>query len=190
MMELTKEERKKWSEYYTSVIKDYKGLKEQYPFSSLLIPPTVNPSFVLLHVVAANLDLIQNVMGTEEDFIGEYSKVLYVEVPVDYKKNGCNVYGANWIDVKKIKEQDVHFYTRERKEFYGYKLCVGTPESFPLMPNVLLENIRTAERMLIAYEQFMRGEIDKLNLIAYAHGDMGRKQFDRNRSKYNPERKK
>ena len=28
---------------------------------------------------------------------------------------------------------------------YGLQICVGTPESFPLMGNVILENVKTAE---------------------------------------------
>jgi hypothetical protein len=59
-----------------------------------------------------------------------------------------------------------------------------TPESFPLMKNVILENIRTAENMLIAYERVMAGESETLDLIAYSHGDKGREQFKKNRKKY------
>lgn len=188
-MELKQEEKDKWSEYYSAVIHDYKELKEQYPFSYLMIPPTVVPRLASLRVVAANRELIQCIDAEENDFTGDYSRELHISIPIDYRENGCKVYGAKWVDVKKFRNQDIHFYNHARLEEFGYELCVGTPESFSLMPNVILENVRTAERMLIAYEQVMTGAAKQLNLIAYAHGDAGRRQFEHDRSRYNPGRK-
>ena len=179
----------KWNIYYASVYRDYWELKDQYPFAYLSIPPTINPSMASVKVIAANNELIKSVYGTEEDFLGEYTKELLVRIPLDYKKSGCRVYGAKWIDKNKLRKQDWHFNDDARLKSYGYELCVGTPESFALMPNVILENVRTAERMLIAYEQVMTGATDKLNLIAYAHGEVGRQQFRKSLTKYVPERR-
>ena len=65
-----------------------------------------------------------------------------------------------------------------------YSLCVGLPESFPLMKNVILENVKTAENMLIAYERVMTGVSNTLELIAYSHGEHGSKEFQHNKLRY------
>ena len=38
--------------------------------------------------------------------------------------------------------------------------------------------------MLIAYENFMRGNTKNVELIAYSHGKKGRDEYDRNRRKF------
>ena len=177
---------KDWNRYYRNVISDYQEMKTIYPFSCLSIPPTVNPVLATIRVVAANKELIDGAMAIKDDFLGEYSRNLYIEIPFDYRKTGCKVYGASWVDMKKYSEKDIHFYKDDKYKEYGYELCVGTPESFPLMKNVILENVRTAENMLIAYEKVMTGEGEKLELIAYAHSYAGRKQFLKNNKKYIP----
>lgn len=92
------------------------------------------------------------------------------------------MYGGKWVDFKSIPHKDLHFYSDKMKT--GYRMCVGTPESFSLMNNVILENVRTAENMLIAYECYMNGDSKNLNLIAYNHGEIGRKQFKQSKTKY------
>lgn len=126
--------------------------------------------------------------AVETDFTDEYSRELHIEIPVNYRENGCKVYGAGWIDPKKFENKDIHFYSRARLQPDGFELCVGTPESFPMMKNVILENVKTAENMLIAYERVMTGASDHLDLIAYAHGENGRKQFQQNKTRYLPRR--
>lgn len=178
-----------WNLYYEKVIADFRELKEIYPFSYLAILPTVHPELATIRVVAANRKLIDMVGAIESDFTGEYSRELHLVVPLQYRQNGCEVYGAGWVDVKRFENKDIHFFHDNGnliKTRYGLKVCVGTPESFPLMKNVILENVRTAENMLIAYERVMTGASDHLELIAYAHGDDGRRQFQRNRSRYIP----
>ncbi len=156
---------------------DYKGLKEIYPFSWLFIPPTVKPQIASIKVIAANQDLVTNIGGIEDDFKGEYSRELHMIIPIDYRRNGCKVYGAKWFDSSKFNDEDIHFNGYPKMNKYGYEFCVGTPESFQLLENVILENVRTAEMMLIAYERVMTGDIDELDLIAYSHGYMGRLQY-------------
>ena len=166
-------------------------MKEQYPFCCLTNPPTIDPSEIEIRVVAVNKDLIDMVGGVETDFLGEYSKELYLHVPVDYRNKGCIVYGAGWVKTEKLNNDDLHFFYENGKLIktkHGFQLCVGTPESFPLMRNVILEAVRTAENMLIAYERVMTGAAEKLEMIAYAHGDKGRSQFQKNRNRYIPRR--
>ena len=162
-------------------------MKIQYPFCYLTIPPTVEPSLIEIRVVAANVDLIEAVGGVESDFLGVYSKELHLIVPVDYQIRGCKVYGAEWVKTDQLHNKDIHFFHDNGKLIrtkHGLQICVGTPESFPLMKNVILENVRTADNMLIAYERVMAGLTDKLDMIAYAHGDKGIKQFKNNKRRY------
>lgn len=164
-------------------------MKEQYPFCYLTIPPTIKPSEAEIRVVAVNKGLIEMVSGIENDFLGDYSKELHLHVPVDYRNRGCTVYGAGWIKTEKLANEDIHFFHNEGRLIrtrYGLQICVGTPESFSLMKNVILENVKTAENMLIAYERVMIGASKKLEMIAYSHGEKGRSQFQKNRKRYIP----
>ena len=164
-------------------------MKAQYPFCYLTIPPTIKPSLAEIRVIAANKVLIEAVDGIEGDFLGDYSKELHLIIPVDYRDKGCIVYGAGWVKTDKLSNEDIHFFHDNGKLIrtkHGLQICVGTPESFPLMKNVILEAVRTAENMLIAYERVMNGATEKLEMIAYAHGDKGRAQFQKNRNRYIP----
>ena len=158
-----------------------------YPFSYITILPTVTPSLATIRVVAVTASLISETYSIESDYLGEYTKELHIDVPVNYREAGCIVYAGKWIDLNKCRYEDIHIqqhkghYIRTR---YGYSLCVGTPESFSFMGNVILENVRTADNMLVAYERIMRGETDRLDLNAYAHGDAGRMRFNNNQKKY------
>ena len=175
-----------WPSYYKSVCDDYAVVKRIYPFSYLSNYPTTKPTCLSIVVVAVDIGLITSLNATENDFLGKYTRKIYVEVPYNYKTLGCKIYGAKWIDPKLIPEQQMHIYMHEMRESYGYEFCVGTPESFQYFPNVILENIRTAERMLIAYEELMTCKTQTVNLLAYSHGKKGRLEFLNNKSKYIP----
>lgn len=177
-----------WNSYYRDVIADFYGVKQYYPLSFLVIRPVVLPELAQIQVVAANRDLIDATKAVKTDFLGDYSRELRIVIPLEYREIGCEVYGLKWVDTTKLRYEDIHFYMDKRLGNYGYKLCVGTPESFPKMKNVILENIRTAENMMIAYEKIMTGTSSKLELIAYDHGDAGRKQYNKNRDAYRTRR--
>lgn len=176
-----------WNQYYNNVLLDFRELKEQYPFCYLTIPPTIEPSEAEIRVVAVNKGLINMVGGVESDFLGDYSKKLHLHIPVDYRHRGCIVYGADWVNIENLANDDIHFFHKDGKVIrtqHGLQICVGTPESFPLMRNVILENVKTAENMLIAYERVMTGSSKKLEMIAYAHGIQGRIEFQHNSKRY------
>lgn len=175
-MELTKYQR-----YYKNVLEDFSELQKEYPFSKMTILPTTEPKPVEMIVVAANCNLIEECIASENDFKGDYSRVLKIIVPFDYRENGCEVYGAEWVKLDKIPEKDMHFFGRKESLF---QLCIGVPQSFRYLKNVILENVRTAENMLIAYENFIRGNTKNVELIAYSHGKKGRQEYDRNRRKF------
>lgn len=73
--------------------------------------------------------------------------------------------------MKKIPFKDQHFNGKENGKFL---FCVGVPQSFSILKNVVLENVRTAESMMIAYESYQRKITDKVELIAYSHGEEGK----------------
>lgn len=172
--------------YYRDVLSDLKQLNGEYPFVRPILIPTTNPSPIELIVTAVTAKEINSLCATEEDFLGEYSRSLYVIVPFNYKEKGCLVYGGEWIDLNRIKYSDKHFNSRnpETEKDFSRKIkdksllfCVGVPDSFPKLENVILENINTAREMLIAYKLYQTGQTDKLELIAYSHGERGISEF-------------
>lgn len=115
---------------------------------------------------------------------------MYIVVPLDYKSNGCQVYGGKWIDTKSLDEKDNHFFHGKDSRLlltdHGLKFCVGTPESFHEMKNVILEAVKTADNMLVAYRKLQTGESSSLELKAYSHGDKGREEYMHDRKRYKP----
>lgn len=172
----------KIQEYYKTVKADFKELKAQYPFSEYTILPTVEPQPITMKIIAADKNLIESSGACEVDFLGEYSKLLEVLVPFDYKTSGCKVFGGRWIDTEIIPESHHHFNGKNKDG--SYLLCVGVPESFPNLKNVVLENVRTADRMLVAYELFQRGITDCVEILEYSHGEKGRKEYKNESKKY------
>ena len=175
-----------WINYYKKVKHDFEELKNRYPFSELILPPTAKPSQAKIMSIAVEKRLIDTINGKRDDFLGAYSKQIFLEIPLDYTQSGCIVYGGKWINVDSIKPQDIHLY-RKNKHFhnsaYGYELCVGIPESFSHMRNVILEAVRTADNLLVAYERVQTGESTDLILHAYSHGDTGRNEYAKDRKK-------
>lgn len=59
-----------------------------------------------VRTVAASIELINAINGRVEDFTGEYSKTVFIFIPWDYDKCGCQVYSCGWIDFKKVINED------------------------------------------------------------------------------------
>ena len=171
-----------YRKYYENVRKDFEELKVEYPYSTMYMPPTVEPYQIRLRVIAVHRDVIFASKAEEEDFLEEYSKELQIVIPWDYKKRGCKVYGGVWLQEELIHEDDRHFYGK--RENGTREFCVGVNESFQTFSNVILENVKTAENMLIAYEQVQKGITLRARLIGYAHGNKGEKEYERDRKKY------
>lgn len=131
--------------YVKDVFADIQQARETYPFIEATLLPTVDPVPIQLKVAAVNKSLLERTHAKREDFAGPYSRELEIIVPFDYKKAGCKVYGGKWIDTKLVKEEYQHF--NDKRKDGCYLFCVGVPESFPQMENVILENIRTAEKI-------------------------------------------
>ena len=178
-----------WTIYYERVFHDYAELKAAYPFSYLIIPPTMKPSLVSVRVIAATKEIIEALNGCPEDFTGDYSKEIHIDVPMDYWNNGCNVYGCKWFDSNKYELKDIHLFHSKNKLIenrFGYQMCVGTPDSFKNMKNVLLEAVKTANSILVAYERVQCGLSEHVFLNAYSHGDAGKEEYLYDRKRYMP----
>lgn len=170
------------SEYYHEARENIRELQNVYPFTSFTFLPTVQVQPITIHVIAADNTLIQNTRAMRQDFLQKYSKELEIIVPFDYKEKGCKVYGGSWIDLDKIPPEYQHFHGKLPDGRLSF--CVGVPESFRKMRNVILESTRTADRMLTAYELFQSGQTKTLELIAYAHGQEGIDEYRGKKKKY------
>lgn len=169
-------------QYYQNVKLDFEELHNKYPFSMIELPPTKEPYEATVIVVAAEKSLIESLNATEEDFTKRYSKLLEVIIPHDYKKKGCKVFGGDWIASDSIPQQVVHWNSRLKDG--RYELCIGVPDSFANLKNPLLESIRTADNLLVAYERYQTGNIDHVELNAYSHGEAGKREYEKSRKKY------
>ena len=165
--------------YYKSVFRDFEGLKKKYPFCYLTILPTNQPSMAKIKVIAINKDLIELTKANENDFNNSYSREIWISVPFEYENDGCEVYGGKWIEPEQIPKEHHHFY--DYNPYMGYRLCVGVPESFSKMKNVILENVKTADHILTAYADYMSGRENKIILNEYSHGENGINEFRKKR---------
>ena len=89
--------------------------------------------------------------------------------------------GGSWFDIDKIPFEDRHFYETPDCD---YQFCLGVPQSFKSLRNVVLENVKTAEQMLFAYESYQQGMTNKVKLISYSHGKKGMDEYERNKKRY------
>lgn len=167
-------------EYYHNVKRDIEGLIRTYPYVKVVVYPYSTPQEIELKVLAVTKHILEECNGVYDDFVGNYSKLLTVIIPYNYKNIGCKIYGAEWLDIERIPRHDQHF---NGKKGDAYLFCVGVPESFASMENVVLENVETADNMLVAYESFIRGENTSVELLAYSHGEEGRKEYEKRQRK-------
>lgn len=165
-----------YHQYYSEVHRKLLEVKKIYPFIKVIYIPTMEPRPVEIKVIAVNQDIISVTGAHEEDFCHQYSRELQVVIPFDYASQGCLVYGGAWIDTKKMKSQFQHFNGKKGDD---YLFCVGVPDSFSKYDNVILENIKTADMMLTAYEEYQSGRNKELELIAYSHGDRGINEYNK-----------
>ena len=135
-------------QYFEDAFTDIKRARKEYPYIETVLLPTADPSEIQLNVIAVNKSMLEQTKSKREDYVGPYSRELEIIVPFDYKKFGCKVYGGKWIDTNLV-EKKYHHFNGKRNDGY-YLFCVGVPESFSKLDNVILENISTAEKMLIA----------------------------------------
>lgn len=163
-------------EYYAKVNEDMVEASIHYPWINEVYIPKVKPISKVYEVIVVNKEFIDNTLSIKDDFIYEYLKKVTVIVPTNYPNNHCLIYGGEWIDVKKMSYANRHFYPHKS----GLNLfCVGVPKSINDYSNIILENLRTVENMLNAYELYQKGEINTLELIAYSHGKEGEKEYER-----------
>lgn len=175
----------RYDTYYSSVFRELEELKREYPFVKIIFEPTVEPKPIRVQVTAVSSDIIRSTLATESDFLGPFSKALEVIIPFSYKTQGCEVYGGEWINLKDIEVKYQHF--NGKRDDGKWLFCVGVPDSFETLENVILENIRTADKMLVAYQLLITGKTNTLELKAYNHGKRGIDEYRKSKAK---ERKK
>ena len=168
--------------YYRELFADYNALKIHYPYTKLFIPPTSLPYEAKLVVIAVGKDLIDTLHAFPEDFTDDYSKLIEVVIPYNYKRKGCQVYGGAWIDLNSLRLEDRHILGQLKDG--RLKLCVGVPASFEEMENVILECVRTADNYLVAYEKYLKGVSKNLELLSYSHGETGKQQYVKDKKRY------
>ena len=171
-----------FQEYYNAVISDVRELKKQYPFTKIILLPTTSISQIELDITAVRAEIISQTGAIEADFLGKFSRQLHLIIPYDYRKNGCLVYGGKWIDLRNIPDRYQHF--NEVRKDGSLLFCVGVPESFLQLKNVILECVKTADNMLTAYEKYQCGRSKSLELISYSHGEKGINEYKREKKKY------
>lgn len=173
-------------EYESNVLKDIDEVKEVYPFSKIIRFPTNNFSMYGLSTIAVSKEIIDETNGKEGDFIRDYSRRLTIEIPFNYKNKGCNIFCENWAKSDKIPYSDRHFNEIGNRT----TMCVGVPNSFKDLDNVILENIKTADNILEQYAEYLQGSSKTIRLRAYSHGKKGEQEYEqekyrkRKRNKY------
>lgn len=165
--------------YYKNIRNDYEELKKVYPYCYLSILPSVEAKTATIKVIAVDQYIINLTGATEEDCINDYSKELWISIPTNYKSIGCHIFGGKWIDKDKIPQSEQHFYEFDIKR--GYKLCVGVPDSFRDMKNVILENVKTADHILTAYADYLSGRTNRIVLRQFSHGERGINEYKKSK---------
>lgn len=172
------------NEYDLQINSELEIVKSEYPFIKEIPTNIASTSYLrTFRVIAVHSRVISDEMGFEEDYINEYSKEIFLIIPKDYKVNGCIIYGAKWLNLKDIPDNDLHIY--KNKDNNGYhKLCVGVDGSFINLRYPILESIRTSDKILTAYKLYLEGVTSKVILFAYSHGEKGKKEYGRDKGKY------
>ncbi len=83
----------------------------------------------------------------------------------------------NWNGLEKISNDKTHFYKNVKMDDM-YELCVCPSQAIKNMNNPLLENIKTADHMMTAYELYIEGIRDTICLKDYSHGSEGEKEYE------------
>lgn len=138
-----------------------------------------------LSVLAVNSKFMRASFSKPTDYLSDHSRLITVKIKDNYCVAGCEVRCDLWVLNEKIPISDRH-YNRHNPYDSDIRpnLCVGTPESFIKLSNPILESIRTAEIILTAYHLFLIGETDQIELLGYSHGDKGRKEYEKDKSKF------
>lgn len=168
--------------YYEDVSNDLIAVRDYYPFTQQIAYPLSNPGEIELNVIAVNKNILQHLNGKKEDFINEYSKELKVIIPFNYKTIGCKIFGGKWIDEAIIPSKERHFYSKLPDG--NFELCIGVPQSFQNMKNPILEAIKTAENMMLAYEFVQKGISTKIDLYSFSHGGKGIEEFKKEKGNH------
>ena len=156
--------------------KDFTELRRKYPFTKVI---QQNKYEIHYEVFAINIELLKK-LDIDEDYLRDetYHKRIYLIVKNDYLTNGPIVYSLeDWPNLDKIPENNMHFYFNKLVNGRGYRTCSCVQIANRHMDNPLLENVKSTEMLLSAYELFLLGINDIVVLRQYSHGDKGVEEF-------------
>lgn len=162
--------------YFYAVNRDINEALKYYPWINEIYIPTIIPTTKIYEAIVVNKKIIDLTRAEREDFTKDYSKKVYIIVPPKYPYQHCLIFGGRWIKEYKLQVKDIHF----EELFDKIKLfCVGVPKSVLNFSNIILDNLKTIENMLICYELYQKGKSNKLELLAYSHGIEGELEYER-----------
>lgn len=183
----------------SKIKKDFRELKSYYPFSQMVFVSSNEIHFEIYAINNKEVKLLHLKRTKIEN--EKYSKRIYVVVSEDYLLVGPHIYSMErWNNLHLIPYECKHFYDYEKYEYIegkivttkpyylqgrGYLTCTSVSKANKTMKNPLLENVKSAEMMLRAYELFIRGINDKIVLRQYSHGDQGIKEYEKERMSKN-----
>lgn len=167
--------------YYNEVFDLLRKIECSYKYFRIILLPTLRPTLIGCEIIAVNNTIINSTHATKFDLTNEFSKEVWIVIPTKYKTNGCDVYGGEWIDETKIDNDSKHFYKLE--DFSFYKFCVGIDEEMAKSKNIVLENIKTIENVLVEYEKMMVGLCKSYEGLHYSHGLEGIYEYRRKNKK-------
>lgn len=178
---------------------DFSELRKEYPFSRMVY---VKADLICFEVwTYSSTDLAKFCLSFDEIKLVQNSRRAYLIAREDYVRSGALVYAfGGWDNLSRIEKKDQHFYNPSIPEGIEYgpllnfiknggrEVCVCVPSDVPTMDNPLLENVKTLDHMLAAYDQVIRGKSDRVVLHAYSHGLKGIEEYEKDRRRNNRKR--
>lgn len=174
-----------YRKYEQQVYADLHELVSVFPFTRIVYQPFSVPHEIVLQIVAVENVLINHTHAKENDFLGPHSFEVHLLIPYNYREAGCKVFCHRWEDIEKVPPEDLHFHHFDKRNDH-LQLCVGVPDSFRKMRNVILESSRTASKILQAYHLFLSGVTASVELLAYSHGYKGLEEYVQNKKRFRP----
>lgn len=177
----------------SKIKRDFRELIQHYPFSQMIL---VDKKEIHFEVYAINKKEIDQLRIKKHKISNDkYSRRLYIIIRNNYRDSGPIIYSMEkWKSLNLIPYESKHFYDKKELKYEngtfkidtpgfsagkGYLTCTSVSIANKNMGNPLLENVKSAEMMLISYELFLRGINKTIVLRQYSHGDEGVEQYVR-----------
>lgn len=173
--------------------KDFRAMRDEYPFSRMV---WVRRDLIVFETWGYSRAYIEKFNRQFDDVVTEErSKRILLLVDNDYVRKGATPYALEgWSGLDMIDSSDRHFYDTQKPredcpplmEFWergAKEICPCVPMAVLEMENPLLENVRTVDHLLSAYEQFLKGNTSRVVLREYSHNEEGEREYARERKR-------